>query len=233
MRAPVDQHVDWFGQIGANGRFFREGAFNDQSVVMQTGPQFVSGSNRISVLAMLSWRWFGGEHYASSYGLSGEYRHPLDSKTELRLEGSGTHINDKLNALRSVDRLSLAAGVDTAFTAGTGGGAHISATREIANDPAYSTASLGGDVYIFKEFASTTAVLRAAFSHREADARLFLYPERRTDDRIELSVAGTFRALRVGSFAPLARVRYEQNCSTVDIYDYRRLSAEIGITGAF
>lgn len=233
VRATLNSGTNWLAQIGASGRFFQESAFNDHSLVTQTGPQFTSGSDRISVLAILSQRWFGGKHYASSYGLMGEYRHPLSKQTELRVDGSGTRIDDQLNDIRSVNRYSLGVGVDTALDPRTGGGGRILATREVAEDPAYSAASIGSEAYIFRELASTTAVLRAGFSHRENDERLFLYPKRRIDERLELSMAGTFRSLRVGSFAPLARIRFERNWSTVDIYDYKKFSAELGITAAF
>jgi hypothetical protein len=39
--------------------------------------------------------------------------------------------------------------------------------------------------------------------------------------------------LRVGRFAPIVRLHYERNVSTVEIYDYRRLAADIGVTAAF
>ena len=67
----------------------------------------------------------------------------------------------------------------------------------------------------------------------ESDARLFLYPERRKDDNLDLSLSGTFRALTLGSFAPLARVRYERNWSTVGIYDFDRFAVEFGVASAF
>ena len=55
----------------------------------------------------------------------------------------------------------------------------------------------------------------------------------RVDDRFTASLAGTFRALGVGTFAPLARLRWERNKSTLEIYDFRRITLELGITSAF
>jgi len=43
----------------------------------------------------------------------------------------------------------------------------------------------------------------------------------------------TMRKLTVAGFAPVFRVRYERNSSTVGIYDYKRLAGEVGITRAF
>ena len=41
------------------------------------------------------------------------------------------------------------------------------------------------------------------------------------------------RQFQVKGFAPLVRVNYERNVSTVGIYDYRRFSADLAITRAF
>jgi hypothetical protein len=105
--------------------------------------------------------------------------------------------------------------------------------REAARDPGYSLASGGATVYAFREIGRTTVVGTAGYSHLEADARLFLYPRRRIEDRYSASLAVTLRALHVGSFAPLARVKWERNRSSIEIYDYKRLSAEFGVTSAF
>lgn len=79
----------------------------------------------------------------------------------------------------------------------------------------------------------TTLTASAGYSHLEADRRLFLYPRRRIDDRYQASVGASFRFLRVGSFAPTVKFGWERNKSTVEIWDYSRISAEFGITSAF
>ena len=136
-------------------------------------------------------------------------------------------------ALRSAERVSLGVGLDKALSARTGAGVRISGAREFANDPGYSTASGGVDAYLYREIGSTTAVLRAGYDHLEADARLFLYPRRRIDDRVSASLSGAFRALRVGKIAPQVSLGYEKSFSTLGLYDYSRVSAEIGIVAAF
>src|SRR4029078_3428923 len=105
--------------------------------------------------------------------------------------------------------------------------------RADARDPGYASTSGGGSVYAYREWARTTIVANAAYRRLEADARLFLYPEPRDHDNLDLSLSGTFRSLTVGSFAPLARVRYERNWSTVGIYDFDRVSVEFGVASAF
>src|SRR5690606_33909262 len=102
---------------------------------------------------------------------------------------------------------------DRAFSPSFGGGLALFGSRFAARDPGYATASGGLQGFLFREIGRTTAVLNFGYSHLEADKRLFIYPERRRDDRFSASLSGTFRALTVGTFAPLVRVRYERNFS--------------------
>lgn len=97
----------------------------------------------------------------------------------------------------------------------------------------YSLAMGGTSAYLFRELGRTTLVGTVGYSHLEADARLFLYPDRRVEDRYSASVAATLRALHLGSFAPLVRLKWERNRSSIEIYDYRRVVAEFGVTSAF
>jgi hypothetical protein len=109
----------------------------------------------------------------------------------------------------------------------------LSGSREVSGDPGYSTAQGGVSAYLFRNIGRTTAVLNLGYSHLEADERLFLYPERRKDDRFSVGLSGTFRALRIGTFAPLLRLSYERNFSTIEIYDFSRVGAEFGVVAAF
>lgn len=105
--------------------------------------------------------------------------------------------------------------------------------RTKARDAGWSDVTGGGAVYAFREIGRTTAVISASYSHLEADARLFLYPRRRMDDRFSVVASTTWRALQWQGLAPITRLRWERNRSTVGIYDYRRVAAEVGITAAF
>lgn len=232
-RLPVEAETDLMFRLNTSGRFYEESQFNDIIVGVQAGPQYRLGSDRLDVSGIASWRWFGGDAYTHSYGASGAYRHPLGKKALLRLDVALVYNDDQLNDLRDAERASVAVGIDKALSARTGGGLRIDAARSFANDPGYSTASGGISGYIYREFGSTTAVLRAGYDRIEADKRLLLYPERRVDNRVDASLAGTFRALRVGAFAPQLRLSYERSFSTIEIYDYSRAAAEIGIVAAF
>lgn len=233
LRAPLDRRTTLLVQTSASGDFYQESQFNDYILSLQAGPQYASGNDRISLVATAGWRWFGGVPYSFSYGLSGNWQHPLGRRAQLRADAAVAYSDDRRSDLRDAHRFSLALGVDRAFSARFGGGVRLSGQREAARDPGYAIAGGGVDAYLFRELGKTTVVLGIGYDHLEADQRLFLYPRRRVDDRFEASVSATFRALRLGSFAPLAKLRFERNQSTVEIYQYQRLAAEIGVTAAF
>jgi hypothetical protein len=232
-RLGVGKSLDVLARASGSGDFYGKSAFDDYSVALELGPQLRSGADRLSLSGLTTWRWFGGKPYTFSWGANATLEHPLDKRSQLRVDGSAIVSDDKLNDLRDAERYAIAAGVDRAFSARFGGGWRVSAQRETANDPGYSTVNLGTNGYLFREFGQTTVVLSGGYGHLEADKRLFLYPRRRVDNRLTAGLSGTFRALRVGRFAPIVRLHYERNFSTVEIYDYRRLAADIGVTAAF
>ena len=67
----------------------------------------------------------------------------------------------------------------------------------------------------------------------ESDERLQIFPHKRDERLLRLQVGSVFRQLTVAGFAPVARVIYERNASTIEFYDYKRLRTEFGISRAF
>ena len=126
-----------------------------------------------------------------------------------------------------------AIGLDRAFTATTGGGLQAYLAREEARDPAYATAIAGASLYLYREIGRMTLVLTGAFSRLEADEALALFPRRRRDNRFSASAAATFRSLALHGFAPLVRLKWERNHSTVELYRYRRRAIELALARAF
>ena len=232
-RHEIGSAADMLIRASALGQFFGRSEFNDYIVSLQIGPELKSGADAINLSGIVTHRWFGGDPYTAGYGVSANYRHPIDPRTRLTGDAAMICSDDLQNSLRDAFRLSASAGIDRAFTARFGGGARATAVRQIARDPGYSLISGGVDAYLFHEFGETTLVFEGGYSRLEADRRLFLYPERRADDRYSASISGTFRSFRIGRFAPLAKIEFEANQSTVGIYDYQRFGAEIGVTAAF
>ncbi|WP_084384668.1 surface lipoprotein assembly modifier [Novosphingobium naphthalenivorans] len=232
-REGLEKGTDLLVRVSGGGSLYRDSAFNDISTGLQIGPQYASGKDRITLAAGPTWRWYGKSLYSLSYGGTANWQHPTGKRSQLRIEGGITHVENKRNALQVADDFTLSASLDRAFSARMGGGVQVYGFREAARDPGYSLASGGASVYVFREVGRTTLIGTAGYSHLEADARLFLYPHRRVEDRYSASLAATLRALHVGAFAPLVRVKWERNRSSIEIYDYKRVSAELGVSSAF
>src|SRR5258706_12736595 len=114
-----------------------------------------------------------------------------------------------------------------------GGSLTISATRQTGRDPGYATTSEGASLVTWRDVGSMTVYATGAYRHLESDARLFLYPRSRTDDYVRIGIGAVLRKLAFAGLAPLVRVSWERNASTVGIYDYRLASVETGISRAF
>lgn len=220
-------------QASGQGDLYRQSDFNDLILGGQAGPEFQLGRNRVYLGGAATWRWYGGTPYSQTLGLSASLRRPIGKRGQAQVELGLARDNNRRNDLQDATVASVSVGYDRAFTATSGGGISFNAIRNAAEDPGYSLTSGGTNAYLFKEFGSVTAVVNIGYSHLEADERIFLYPRRRTDDRYSAGLGVTLRNLRFGNFAPLARVRFERNVSSIEIYDYSRFSGEIGITAAF
>jgi outer membrane protein len=232
-RISTGKKIDFLIRALGNGNLYRNEQFNDVAASVQGGGEYTSGRDRIAAMMGPTWRWYGNRPYSFSLGGTVTWQHPIAKRAEIQIEGGINHVDNRRNWLQDADNFSLSATLDRAFTARSGGGIQFSGNREVARDPGYSNVSFGTNAYLYREIGRTTAVFTLGYSHLESDARLLLYPQKRADDRFNLSLAGTFRGLSIGGFAPLLRLRWEQSRSTLAIYDYQRLAGEFGVASAF
>lgn len=220
-------------RLSGSADLYRQSEFDDFSLGLQVGPEYRSGIDRISLSLGPTWRWYGTDPYTVTLGGNASWSHPVGKRSQVKVDGGIAHQTNRRNALQTGDVFSLSGSFDHAFSEKLGGGVQLSASRQTAADPGYALASGNAAIYAWRELGATTLVVNLGYGHLEADERLFLYPQRRVDDRFSAGLSATFRQLRVGPFAPIARIRWERNLSSVEIYDYKRLSGEVGITAAF
>ena len=230
FRTGLSESARLLVRLSGNADVYRKSQFNDVALSLQAGPEIVSGKDRISLALVTTWRWFGQELYSSAYGANVEWRHPLGQRSQLNVDGSVQRVDNRLNPLQDGSTLAFGIGIDHAFSERFGGGIQVQGQRMTARDPGYALASGGVNGYLFRELGSSTLALSLGYNRLEADARLFLYPRRRVDDRFTAALSGTFRRVRIGPFAPLLRLRYERNKSTVEIYDFNRIAGEAGLS---
>lgn len=233
FRTGLDKRSQLLVRASTYANLYRAKQFDDIALSVQAGPEYASGKDRINISGEATWRWYGLDPYSFSAGAGATWQHPMGDKAQLRIDGRIADVNNRRNRLQDATNLQLAVSYDRAFSAKFGGGLQISGNREAARDPGYSTASGGVTAYVFRELGKTTVTATAGYSHLEADQRLLLYPKRRIDDRFNASIGASFRFLKIGTFAPIVKFGWEQNKSTVEIWDYSRIGAEFGITSAF
>lgn len=219
------------GNVGAS--LYRDSRFNDMITGIEAGPELRIGSDRLTLLGTSNWRWYGGHRYSRTLGGSAAWQHPLGPKAQLRIDAVVSVRDNFLNSLDEGLGYSGTVSLDRAITATTGGGVQLFHAREDARTPAYATTVNGASLYAYHELGRTTLVATAGYSRLKADAALALFPRRRIDDRFSASLAATFRSATLWGFAPLVRLRWERNRSTVELYDYRRRAVEVGVTTAF
>lgn len=232
-RLRVTPELDLRVEMNGSGDFYRHGEFDDYALGVEAGPLWRSGRDTLALSAVVQWRWFGHDPYTSTYGAEASFRHPTGRRSQLRIDIAALQSDDLISNLRDADRYSLSFGLDRAFSSQFGGGVRITGQRSLARDPGYSTTSGGVSTYVFREFGGLTLVGTAGYSHLQADQRIFLYPQTRSDERLNIGISSTHRWLRIGTFAPILGISFERNWSSVEIYDYRRLAAKAGITAAF
>lgn len=233
FRRAIDQRTKVLVQVSGQGNLYRQSQFNDVILAVQAGPEHASGADRFNLNASAAWRWYGGIPFTRTFGASGSWQHPLGKRAQVKLGGGIARDDNLRNDLQDATVYTVSADYDRTFSAVFGGGIQIAGARSVARDPGYSTASGNAGVYLFRELGPVTVVVNFGYSHLEGDQRLFLYPRRRIENRYSAGFAVTFRSLRLGQFAPLARVQYERNSSTMEIYEYSRFSGQLGITAAF
>lgn len=232
-RFGLTRHSRMLVRASSNGSFYGRSEFNDVALAVQMGPEIVSGADRLSIAGGPTLRWYGQSLYNLSYGANGDFLHPVGKRGQILVSAAVSKVDNRRNDLQDGSAFSLTFGVDRSFSARFGGGISVTGARTLARDPGYSDATGMVSAFLFREAGRTSLVAGASYSHLEADERLFLYPERRRDDRFSASVSATLRALTFHTFSPFVRVTAERNRSTVGIYRYSRLAGQFGLTSAF
>lgn len=232
-RIGLTERLTLVPRLSGDGTFYREGQFNDVSASALIGLEWRLGGDRILPSAGLSWRRYGGKAYARTRTADLRWTHRLGRRAQSDIGLSYGRTSHARNALQDGDLFSLSIGIERALGPGSGIGATLSATRQTARDPGYSTASGGLGLLGWHELGRTTLFASATARRLEADARLFPFTDRRRDWFLRGMLGATFRQIEVAGFAPVLRLGLERNSSTVGIYDYRRVTIDIGITRAF
>lgn len=232
-RTPLSDQTSLLVRMEGSADLYRETSFNDVALTLLAGPEFRLGSHRLNIEAGPQMRWYGGQPYARNISLAATWLAPIGRTSQLRSTVSVGSVDNHFNDLQDGSSYAMAFSYERALSARSGVGASLSVDRKKLGDPIYST--IGGQLGVFgyREFGAVTVIGAISLGHLEADARLPLFPRRRVDRLARGSLTMTWRELKLGSLAPLLRITAESNSSTIELYSYRRLRTEVGVTRAF
>lgn len=232
-RAPISPKLTLLPRVSTNGNLYKASQFNDVSASALVGLQWQGARDRITPSLGLTRRWYGKQLYARTQAVNVDWIRAVGRSTQVSASGSVSRARYVANALQDGTIFNLNLAAERALTARVGVGASLTATRQTARDPGYALYAGGLSLSGWREVGSATLFASVGGHRTLGDARLFLFPERRRDWLYHASVGATFRRLTIKSFAPVVRVSWERNSSTVGLYDYRRISTNFGITRAF
>lgn len=233
VRVPLTNRLSLVPRTSGRGQFHRHDEFNDVSASALVGLEWSIGRDRLTPSAGRTWRWYGGALYAETEMIAVNWLHPIGQRAQLTVAGSAALASYSRNPLQSGALFDLSVAGEYALTQRSGLGTSVGVTRQDARDPGYATTAGSLGAYAWRDTGRATLFINAGVRRTVGDARLFLFPERRQDWLLQLSVGATLRWLTVEGFAPVIRVGVERNASTVGLYDYSRFSTEFGIARAF
>jgi hypothetical protein len=220
-------------RLSGFGDLYREMRFNDIALDLAAGPELRLGRNQVNVELGATRRWFGQKPFMRSVRAAATWTRPVGSLMQLRLSGSAALIDNQLNNLQDGKSYAARVELERALSAATGVGLNLSLNRDALKDPGYATTGWRAGLIGWHEVGRMTLTAEADVGRLRADERLLLFPDVRADRYSRFSLGATFRQLQFRGFAPLARLSFERNRSTVEFYDYRRTRSEIGVVRAF
>ena len=232
-RLRLSEKLALLPRMSTAASLYRTSQFNDISGSALLGLEWRHGQDRLTPALGSTMRWYGGRRYAWTQTVAIDWLHPIGRLTELAVSGSAAHVRYALNHLQDGGLFDVSISGEHALDARSGIGASIGGTRQSARDPGYATTSGNLSIFGWRDLGRATLFASAGLRRTEGDARLLLFRDRRREWLYEASLGVTFRKLNYRGFAPVVRLRYERNSSTIAIYDYRRLAADFGITRAF
>jgi hypothetical protein len=233
LRLPLGSGLAVVPRLSGQGDLYRQSQFDDVSGSALLGLEWRLGKERIGPSVGQTWRWYGGALYARTQTVTLDWIHPAGERAQLEVRASAARARYVKNPLQDGQLYAWSASYERALTPSLGVGFTLDGGRQTARDPGYATWSGGASVLAWRDVGRTSLFGSAGLHRLEGDARLFLFPERRREWLYQASLGATFRTIQWHGFAPVLRLTWEQNRSTVGLYDYRRIATTFGIARAF
>ena len=233
LRLPLGDSLAIVPRVSGQGDLYRASEFDDVSGSALVGLEWRLDQDRVSPSVGYTWRLYGGSLYARTQTAAFDWIHPMGPRAQLDLQASASRARYVQNPLQDGGIYAASASYERALTPKVGVSVTLDVARQTASDPGYATWSGGATALAWRDLGRTTVFASAGLHRLEGDAQLFLFPDRRREWLYQAGAGATFRQLQWSGFAPVVRVSWERNQSTVGLYDYGRLATTFGVTRAF
>lgn len=229
-KQPLSDRLSFVLRTSGSADLYGRKSANDVIATVLGGVEWRGGRDQISASYGGSKRWFGGDPFANSRSVTVEWLHQLDGKTQLTSSIGRTAIRYARNALQDGSLYDTSLSLERALTPRTGGAIGAGLSRQDALDPSYASWAGGPLAYGWYDLGRVTLFGSMNARRLVGDERNFLFPDKRREWFFAGRVGAVLRKLTIHGFSPTARLGIERNISTISIYDYRRLYAELGVT---
>jgi tetratricopeptide (TPR) repeat protein len=232
-RLDIGEDFTLVPRLSNQATLYRASQFNDISGSAQLGVEYRRRADRITPSAGVTWRWYGGSIYARTQSVNLDWLHPAGHRAQIDVNGSANRVRYASNRWQNGMIYSLAVTYERALSTRSGASIGLSANRQTADYAGYASVTGSASAVYWHDIGRTTLFATVSGSHLGADARLPLFPERRVDWYARGGAGIIWRRIEVAGFSPIVRLAYERNWSTVGIYDFHRVTTDIGITRSF
>ena len=219
---------------GLYTRTYEENQFNDRTLTLRAGPRFIFEDFDLRPELTGRFRELGGETYSRAAGLSLSSDWLIAPAWRLNAGVTAERISYE-SFLGEGRNYGVQLGVSHAFGRATLLRADTSFRRETVSREAYSWREYSIAFLAARELPRGF-VVSAGPSHRwrRYGGRLpALGPDPRFDRTLAGQIKASNRHIELFGFMPEITIRHERRSSNLDLYDYKRTVAEIGVVRSF
>ncbi|MET0370503.1 MAG: tetratricopeptide repeat protein [Sphingobium sp.] len=174
--------------------------------------------------------WLGHDGYRTSVGAIGQYTHLIGTGSAVALGAQYHRLNYDGDPLRDADRFagSLTYTTNILFFGVAGGKENTRRTGADHLGYAFGSAQAGTE-YPLSDRAALLAGVSA--EHRDYEKSDPLFLRGRKETQVDASIG--VRVIVARGFSVRPRVSWTRNFSNIDLYDYSRVTAAIGLRAEF
>jgi outer membrane protein len=233
-RLPITPRLRLLPRISGSGRLFRDGQFNDFSADLRLGVERSGiAGGRLTLSGGHDRRWFGGRTFTRSVTAGLDWLRPVSRQAQVGISLAVAEQRFPTSRGQDGQLWQASASYEFALSRQAGASLSVSGARQVAADPGFSSWSGGPAALLWVEAGRSTLFASLSARRLEADAPFFLFAQPRREWLVRGVAGVTLRRLTVAGFAPVVRVAAERNWSSVGLFAYSRLAADMGLTRAF